>query len=696
MKQLFTYCSLLVALCIQGQTGSVSGVPYFYQYNNSINPGGSCQNTSVAMVIKFYGGTSETPDAISGINGTSLAQSPAGLQQVFNSEASYFGLSVTDIAHTSGTFAGIHALIASGKPVIVHGYFTGYGHVMVITGYNGTTYTCNDPAGQWSQVYQYGGYSQTNSTEGHSVTYSKSNFENAIGPDGTVWYHEFVTTSTVTPSPSTVDITPPTTVANIVSPTSYKTANFTVNFTDADNAGGSGLEKSLYSVLDWNGTEWRGNKNNGFICDNFDATIHPDWTANSGTWGISSNLLNQTDNINTNTAFNTTLNQNLSNRYVYHWMGNIGGTGVNRSAGIHIMCDSVNKTNRGNNYLVWFKADVAEVHIYEIVNNVMGSPIKVFTGVTINTNTWYDNKVMYDRTTGKFTIWMNDVLVGTYTDSTPLMTGNGFSFRTRECTYKVNNLKVYRSRLATAAIVSIGNPNADVRYQSPDPSNVSYSCKIKTLCVDNMANVSAVGDLNVLIDWTAPIAPTTVNDGAGADISVTSSNNSLSANFTMCVDSNSAIKKYYYFIGTSPNDSSIVGATNNALSTAITKTGLTLINGTTYYVSVYSLNNAGLKSAVTSSNGQLVSFTTGLTKAIVNAGFNVYPNPNNGLFTVLVENNSNPITLKIINVLGEVIDTKVITIDTLEYTNQLASGVYIVTLENENKIIVTKKMIVNH
>ena len=115
---------------------------------------------------------------------------------------------------------------------------------------------------------------------------------------------------------------------------------------------------------------------------------------------------------------------------------------------------------------------------------------------------------MYDRITGKFTIWMNDMLIGTYTDATPLMTGNGFSFRTRECIYKVNNLKVYRSRLATSATVSIGNVTADVRYQSPDPSNVSYSCKIKTLCVDNMANVSAVGDLNVLIDWTAPTAPT--------------------------------------------------------------------------------------------------------------------------------------------------------------------------------------------
>ena len=695
MKKIFTMCLTLITACVFSQTGSVTGVPYFYQYNNSINPGGSCQNTSIAMVIKFYGGTSEIPDDISSIYGTSQAQTTSGFKQVFDAEAAYFGLTVRDVPHTNGTFAGIHSLLAAGIPVVVHGYFTGYGHVMVITGYNGSVYTCNDPAGEWSQTYGYGGYSQVNSTEGHSVTYNKTNFQNAIGPDGTIWYHEFVNTGTVTPPPSTVDITPPSSVANIANPANYKTSNFTVNFSDADNSGGSGIEKSFYSVLDWNGTEWRGNKNNGFMCDNFDNSIHSDWSAGAGTWTISSNLLNQTDNLNTNTAFNTTLNQTLSNRYIYHWLGNIGGTGTNRNAGIHIMCDNVNNVNRGNNYLVWFKADVGEVHIYEVVNDVIGSPLKVFTGVTINTNTWYDNKVMYDRTTGKFTIWMNDDLIGTYTDASPLMTGNGFSFRTRECTYKVNNFKVYRSRLSTSATVSIGNANADVRYQSPDPSNVSYSCKIKTLCVDNMANISNVGNVDALIDWTAPSAPATVNDGTAADISLTTTPNSLQANFTMCTDSNSGIKKYYYFIGTSPNDSSVVGATSNGLSMAISKTGLALVNGTTYYISVFSENNAGLKSSVISSNGQTLNSVTGINSAASNVSFNVFPNPNNGTFSIVLQGNYGSYVLRLTNLLGQTIDTKEITNTVTDYTNQLPSGIYVLSIIEDNKTVATKKIVIN-
>jgi hypothetical protein len=131
MKKIFTMCLTLITACVFSQTGSVTGVPYFYQYNNSINPGGSCQNTSIAMVIKFYGGTAEIPDDISSVYGTSQAQTTSGFKQVFDAEAAYFGLTVRDVPHTNGTFAGIHSLLAAGIPVVVHGYFTGYGHVMV-------------------------------------------------------------------------------------------------------------------------------------------------------------------------------------------------------------------------------------------------------------------------------------------------------------------------------------------------------------------------------------------------------------------------------------------------------------------------------------------------------------------------------------------------------------------------------------
>jgi Peptidase_C39 like family len=174
-------------------------VPYFYQYNNSINPSGSCQNTTMAMVLKYYlkkaGNTTAannmTPDYISSYWGTSQAQSVSGYQSVFNTEAAHLGLSVRDAGTTNMSLSTFRSQAALGKPVVVHGYFTSYGHVITVLGYDGTYYYCNDPAGKWSQTYAYGGYSTVNSTEGINVKYSKAAFEAAIYDGVSIWAHIF-------------------------------------------------------------------------------------------------------------------------------------------------------------------------------------------------------------------------------------------------------------------------------------------------------------------------------------------------------------------------------------------------------------------------------------------------------------------------------------------------------------------------
>jgi hypothetical protein len=631
-NNLLILCFLLIHFFVEASY--VPNVPYFYQYNNSINPGGSCQNTSIAMLIKFYGGTTEYPDAISSYYGTSQAQTVSGLETVFNSEAQYFGLTVRDIGHTDGTFADIQSLLAAGKPVIVHGYFTDYGHVMVITGFTGSSYICNDPAGRWSQQYGYGGYCQCNSTEGKDIYYSKSAFEDAIGPNGTIWYHEMTNTYTP-PPPSPTDVIKPYSNINFSNPQNYRTNNFTINYTDSDNTGGSGIDKSFYSVLDWNGSEWRANNNNGFYCDNFDFSINNEWTSNGGNWGISSNVLVQSDLINQNTALNSSLNQSLSNRYLYHFSTKINGTATNRGGGIHIFCDDVTQVNRGNNYLIFLRPNVSEIQLFKVTNNTI-TALTSFTNVTLNNNSWYDIKIMYDRTTGKITIWKNDNLAGTYTDTNPISSGDGISFRSRESEFSINNFKVYRSRPATQNSVSVGNNNSDVRYQSISSSSVSYACKIKSLTVDVAGNISAVANQDVLIDWSNPLSISSVNDGLQSDINYTQNSQTLYANFSASTDINSGIKEYFYSIGKTPGATDVVSWKSNGTSLNISHTNLNLTNGTTYYINVKSLNNAGLYSAVSSSNGQTY------LKPAVN---NINPIICNGeTFTVGNQNYTNPNT----------------------------------------------------
>jgi hypothetical protein len=180
------------AINVTAPNVAVPQLPYFYQYANVTNPGGSCQNTSMAMVLRHYGApNSETPDEISHYYGTSQAQTVAGFQQVFNSEAAYLGLTVRDAGTTSATIADVRAELGKGNPVVVHGYFTDYGHVIVLLGYKNGQYTVHDPAGSWSQQYGVGGYAGDGPTAGRFAVYSAAAVEAAIAPDNLVWMHRF-------------------------------------------------------------------------------------------------------------------------------------------------------------------------------------------------------------------------------------------------------------------------------------------------------------------------------------------------------------------------------------------------------------------------------------------------------------------------------------------------------------------------
>ncbi|MGL5890626.1 MAG: N-acetylmuramoyl-L-alanine amidase [Bacteroidia bacterium] len=130
------------------------------------------------------------------------------------------------------------------------------------------------------------------------------------------------------------DNTAPTTSVSVAG--NWQTSNFSASFADADNAGGSGLEKSFYQVIDFDGSDWRANAARGFFSDNFDqAAIHPEWTVAAGTWTINTGVLEQNDENLGNTNIYASLTQNLSNKYLYHWAGKIDGVQTNRRAGFH-------------------------------------------------------------------------------------------------------------------------------------------------------------------------------------------------------------------------------------------------------------------------------------------------------------------------------------------------------------------------
>ncbi|HEX8516037.1 MAG TPA: glycosyl hydrolase family 18 protein [Bacteroidia bacterium] len=418
----------------------------------------------------------------------------------------------------------------------------------------------------------------------------------------------------------TIDNTAPTTL--VTAPSGWATGNFTANFTDNDNAGGSGIAKSYYQVLEYNGTEWRANNARGFFSDNFDQAIHPEWTSMTGTWSIAGGYLNQSDQSNTNTNIYAPLTQNISNQYLYNWQAKISGTDATKRAGFHFFCDNASQTNRGNSYFVWFRVATNMCEFYKVVNNVFN--LEHSAPMTINANQWYDYKVIYDRITGKMDVYQNDNFIGSWTDPSPYASGNAISFRSANCDYTVNDLKVYRSRLPSVT-VSVGPANTDdVRYQNPDPA--TPSCRIKSITKDLAGNLSALASQDVNVDWTIP-ASVSADDGTSTDIDTTYSLTQLSANWATSADTNSGIAKYWYAIGTTAGAADVTPWTDNGMNSSVTKTGLSLIQNQVYYFSIQSENGAGLLSALSSSDGQVVALTTGIENLNDGSMTAVYPNP---------------------------------------------------------------------
>jgi hypothetical protein len=130
------------------------------------------------------------------------------------------------------------------------------------------------------------------------------------------------------------------------------------------------------------------------------------------------------------------------------------------------------------------------------------------------------------------------------------------------------------------------------------------------------------------IDTTAPTA-LTIYDGttiATDSFFNDGSLSSLSANWDSLNANVSGLLKYEYSIGTTPGATDIKTWTNNATSTSVTATGLTLQSSQMYYFNVRVTDNA-TNTAIFSSNGQriLPSLSFSLSNSAVSFG-----NLNNG------------------------------------------------------------------
>jgi len=388
-----------------------------------------------------------------------------------------------------------------------------------------------------------------------------------------------------------IDWTPPTT---IVPSLNWQGQSFTVNFTDTDNTNGSGVSRRFYHVGNFNANKWSGNPLAGFIYDDFNGSLNPIWTIQTGTWNIQNNVLVQSDETLTNTNIWTYLKQDLSNRYLYEFDMKIEGSGNNRRGGFHFMSDSASLTNRGNSYFVWFRIEQHTLEFYKVYNDVFEQE-KVLP-CNIQAGTWYNVKVIFDRITGETFVYLNNKLVGEWKDDSPFTTGKYISFRSGNSKLSINNLRVYRTRYPQVTI-NLNQPNAQILYENPDPA--TPSAKIISIVTDKAHNLSNPDSQFVNIDFSPPIF-NTVYDGIGTDVDTIYDPNNISASWFHAIEPNSGILRYEYALGTSPGSTDVLNWTSAGTDTSVSLSNLNLNYGTTYYFSVKAINLANLETIATS------------------------------------------------------------------------------------------------
>lgn len=157
--------------------------PYLSQLDNRENPFGSCNVTSVAMCLIYFGivgdGQGQLEDQLYDLCYVHNLDRhvPTDLERLFIIKGR------KDKFKPDAKWADAKAWLIAGKPLIAHGWFTRSGHIIVIVGFNEKGWIVNDPYGEYFES----GYDT--SASGKELVYSYELMRRLCGDDGDLWLH---------------------------------------------------------------------------------------------------------------------------------------------------------------------------------------------------------------------------------------------------------------------------------------------------------------------------------------------------------------------------------------------------------------------------------------------------------------------------------------------------------------------------
>ncbi|MDI6689748.1 MAG: S-layer homology domain-containing protein [Actinomycetota bacterium] len=219
--------------------------------------------------------------------------------------------------------------------------------------------------------------------------------------------------------------------------------------------------------------------------------------------------------------------------------------------------------------------------------------------------------VWQDSTSGNWDVYYNrlNVLdspnggekwIGGSTHAVTWTISGGTAPYTIDLYYSTNGGLTYPNAIATDITQSsIGGGSFSWTLPSINSSTVRVKIKVTDADGDSWSDTS---DANFTIDSTPPSTPVVTGDG-----DYTSSADRLHASWASS-DPQSGVVEYQYAIGTSPGVTDVVPWTSVGSSTSVTRTGLNLERGKTYYFVVKAKNGVGLWSAPGVSDGIMIIF----------------------------------------------------------------------------------------
>lgn len=158
-------------------------IPYFSQRDNPRSPDSTCNVTSIAMALYYFGLRAKSGGQLENELLQWIIDRYGEDRQTDNYALSEMirAYGFKSSFSTQRKWAEVKSELASRRPVVLGGDFTASGHIICLIGYTPQGYLVNDP---WGNALT--GYT---SYDGRKLLYPYSYTDRVAGPDGKVWAH---------------------------------------------------------------------------------------------------------------------------------------------------------------------------------------------------------------------------------------------------------------------------------------------------------------------------------------------------------------------------------------------------------------------------------------------------------------------------------------------------------------------------